>query len=129
MKSSFRLQSETITSASRSAHADAFRWVFNMQSRFSDVCSVLLAAPLLSQDRWDGFNLIIAADVASEYFLKHLLSHEKLSEQSFFQHRPISHFAAQSFSARRRVSVPKCSTQWDFTRRSVKFQIHFLGYT
>lgn len=84
MKSSFRLQSETITSASRSAHADAFRWVFNMQSRFSDVCSLLLAAPLLSQDRWDGFNLIIAADVASEYFLKHLLSHEKLSEQSFF---------------------------------------------
>lgn len=55
-----------------------------MQSRFSDVCSLLLAAPLLSQDRWDGFNLIIAADVASEYFLKHLLSHEKLSEQSFF---------------------------------------------
>ena len=31
-------------------------------------CSLLIAAPLLRQDRWDGFNLIIAADVASEYF-------------------------------------------------------------
>ena len=29
-------------------------------------CSLLIAAPLLRQDRWDGFNLIIAADV--EYF-------------------------------------------------------------
>lgn len=43
------------------------------------LCS-FIAAPLLSQDWWGGFNLIIAADVGPEYFVKHLLSREKLSE-------------------------------------------------
>lgn len=84
VKSAFRLQSETIMSASSSAQNVAFRWIFfNMHSSSlttEPLCSVLRAAPLLSRDRWDGFNLIIAADVGFEYFLKHLLSHEKLNE-------------------------------------------------
>lgn len=32
------------------------------------LCSALIAAFLLSWDVWDGFNVIIAADVGLEYF-------------------------------------------------------------
>ena len=103
-------------------------------------CSLLIAAPLLRQDRWDGFNLIIAADVASEYFFFFFFFLKTFTQPwkvewaiflfiYFFQRWPISHFAAQSVSVRRRFSVLKCSAQWDFTRRSIQFQIHFLGYT
>lgn len=34
------------------------------------LCSVLIAAPLLSQDRWDEFNLIIGADVLFKTFTR-----------------------------------------------------------
>lgn len=58
-----RLQSETIISASSSAHNLTFRsfllllFFFNMQScslTTETLRSVLIAAPIHSQDRWDG---------------------------------------------------------------------------
>ncbi len=90
------------------------------------LCSVLIAAPLLSQDRWDEFNLIIGADVLFKTFTRAW----KVEWVIFFQRCPISHLAAQSFS------VGRCFTGGEVLcsmglcqQRSVQFQIHFLHYT
>lgn len=79
MKSALRLQSGMIMSASSSAQNCTLQvgeqfWItfFDMQSsshtRLETLCSALIAAVFLSWDVWDGFNLIIAADVGLEYF-------------------------------------------------------------
>lgn len=76
-----------------------------------------------------GFNLIIAADVSSKYFLKHLLTDKKLSEQSFF-------FSNANFTLSCTVFLRWTLLRWwlsallNGTSKEIgQYQINFLHYT